>query len=132
VGTAEEIVCVVGGEVRIDPRLRETRGGDRWDERHRELAARYVAGEALPGWEPQAEAVARSDAALRDAAATAAGPVGVVTHGRLLALWLASTAALPDPAAFWDALRYPDAWQIELDLVADGWRVLSPPARVGG
>lgn len=127
-GTAAAIAEATGVPPRLDERLGETRGADAWLGDHRERAARYVAGEPVAGWEPQAEAAARVDAALREVAG--AGTVVAVSHGRVLAVWLATAAGLADPAAFWADLRYPDAWTVELDPAPQGWAVGSRPVRV--
>jgi len=129
-GTAAAIARVAGVPVRLDARLGETRGAEAWLDDHRRRAARYVAGEPVAGWEPQADAVARVDAALRAVAASGAATVVAVTHGRVLALWLAAAATLPDPAAFWAGLRYPDAWAVEAAPGRQRWAVGSPPVRV--
>ena len=128
-GTAAAIAAVHGVEALSEPRLGETGGAETWAGGHRQRAARYVAGEQIDGWEPQADAVsARVDAALRDVAAAAT--VVAVSHGRVLTLWLAAVGAVLEPAAFWAGLRYPDAWALELHPHGAAWRVTAPPARV--
>jgi broad specificity phosphatase PhoE len=129
-GTAAAIEAATGVTARVDERLGETAGAEAWDGGHRERAARYVAGEAVAGWEPQANAAARVDAALRDAAGDGAVTVAAVSHGRVLTLWLAAVGALPDPAAFWGGLRYPDAWALDVEPGAGGWTIHRAPVRV--
>ncbi len=94
--TAEEIVAVCGGEIVVDARLREAARPTDWDQDYRARAARYVGGEALPGWEPHEQVVARFAAAAR-------GDI-IVTHG------LAMTLYLGESVRFWEELRFPDAW----------------------
>jgi broad specificity phosphatase PhoE len=94
--TAEEIVAARGGTLTTDERLREAVRPTAWDQDYRAGARRYLAGEALAGWEPQAEVAARMSAAAR-------GDV-VVTHG------LALTLLVGESVSFWEELRFPDAW----------------------
>jgi broad specificity phosphatase PhoE len=98
--TAEEI----GLPFRLDARLREVARPAVWRDDYRAIARRYVAGETLDGWEPHDAVIAR----LR-AAATADI---VVTHG------LAMTVFLGQDVAFWEELKFPDAWRV------------SPPGRI--
>lgn len=75
------------------------------------LVSRYLAGEEVDGFEPQEHARRRFDRALARAAALAAGPVAIVTHGLVLALHLGLTPeeweAIPLPGVVrvieWDA-----------------------------
>jgi broad specificity phosphatase PhoE len=94
--TAEEIVAVRGGTLIVDHRLAEARRPTEWDQDYRARAARYVGGEALAGWEPH-------DAVIERFAAAANGDI-IVTHG------LAMTLYLGQGVAFWEELRFPDAW----------------------
>jgi broad specificity phosphatase PhoE len=94
--TAEEIAAHLGAELTLDARLREVARPGEWDPGYRARAARYAGGEALDGWEPHAEVVARMAAAAR-------GDI-VVTHGLALTLYAGETAE------FWAALSFPDAW----------------------
>jgi 2,3-bisphosphoglycerate-dependent phosphoglycerate mutase len=98
--TAEEL----GLPVRLDARLREVSRPAVWRDDYRALARRYVGGESLPGWEPHDAVIARFRAA-------ATADI-VVTHG------LAMTLFLGQDAAFWEELRFPDAWRV------------SPPGRI--
>jgi broad specificity phosphatase PhoE len=70
----------------------------------------YLDGVVLAGWEPQQAAVARFDLAVRrlDGAAL------VVTHGTVLALWLASTVDDLASAELWTSMRMPDAYAVDL------------------
>jgi broad specificity phosphatase PhoE len=94
--TAEEIAAVHAAQIVVDARLREATRPTAWDGGYRDMARRYVAGEALDGWEPHAKVKARM-------AAAASGDV-VVTHG------LAMTLHLGAGARFWEELWFPDAW----------------------
>jgi broad specificity phosphatase PhoE len=103
--TAEEL----GLPLRLDARLREVARPAVWRDDYRDLARRYVGGEAIDGWEPHDAVIAR----LR-AAATADI---VVTHG------LAMTLFLGESVSFWEELRFPDAWLV----TGRGFR---PPGRI--
>jgi len=94
--TAEEIAAHLGAELIVDHRLAEAQRPGEWDPGYRGRAARYVGGEAVDGWEPRAEVLARISAAAR-------GDI-VVTHGLALTLFVGRG---PE---FWAALRFPDAW----------------------
>jgi broad specificity phosphatase PhoE len=99
--TAEEIVVARGGTLALDRRLGEVARPLAPDgETDRALARRYLGGEALDGWEPHAEVVARFAAAATDAEV-------VVTHGLAMTLYLAPS----DPVRFWEELTFPDAWR---------------------
>jgi broad specificity phosphatase PhoE len=94
--TAEEIAAHLSAELVVDAAWREVRRPGDWDDGYRSRAARYVGGEALEGWEPHADVIARVTAAAR-------GDI-VVTHG------LAMTLYLGESVSFWEELRFPDAW----------------------
>jgi broad specificity phosphatase PhoE len=101
--TAEEIAAPHGAEIVVDARLREVARPAAWDEGYRDTALRYVAGEALAGWEPHEAVVARF------AAACGAGDV-IVTHGLAMTLWLASEGLVAARGPFWAQLAFPDAY----------------------
>jgi broad specificity phosphatase PhoE len=100
---------------------------------YRDLARLYVAGHEHEGWEPHERVVARFRVAIRLALGYLE-PLVVVDHGLALTLWLRSIGAIADPAEFWSALAFPDAWAIEVRqegnvLVAAGpLRRLEAPA----
>ena len=100
--TAEEIAAAHGAELVVDPRLREAARPAAWDQAYHETARRYLAGEALEGWEPHADVVERFGAAAR-------GDI-VVTHGLALTLWLAVRGWVGESVEFWEALTFPDAY----------------------
>jgi 2,3-bisphosphoglycerate-dependent phosphoglycerate mutase len=95
--TADEIAAVCGGSVRLDARLREATRPTGWRDDYRALAARYVGGERLAGWEDHGAVAQRVAEAVEQADI-------VVTHG------LAMTLFLGQSVAFWEQLRFPDAW----------------------
>ena len=71
----------------------------------------YVDGADHEDWEPRASVVARFDAAIEDHTVRGRGrPVVVATHGMAMTLWLTVKIRLPDPARFWESLRFPDAY----------------------
>jgi broad specificity phosphatase PhoE len=98
-----------------DRRLGEVRRPERFSDDFRVGRRRYVSGEALPGWEPQRAVADRFAAAVADAVRTA-GPRDVVlaSHGMAMTIWLTGTVGLPDPAAFWAGLRFPDLFRVDL------------------
>lgn len=99
------------GDVMSDDRLGEVAKPwyDNGDD-HRAAAQRYLSGQHEAGWEPQASALARFDAAL---AALPEGPGVVVAHGTILALWFGEQITGFDRSAFWLDLTMPDAWHFE-------------------
>jgi broad specificity phosphatase PhoE len=101
VETAEELIAVRGGTLAIDARLREVARPPLWDGGYRERAQAYVGGEPVDGWEPHEQVIARFAAAAADAEA-------VVAHGLAMSLYL----PVADRVAFWQDLRFPDAWRL--------------------
>ena len=100
-----------GAAVR-DARFNEIRRrAEPWDGNFRELRRAYVDGADHEDWEPRASVVARFDAAIEDHTVRGGGrPVVVATHGMAMTLWLTVKIRLPDPARFWESLRFPDAY----------------------
>ena len=100
------------GNVHHDQRLREV---DRpWYDRERsfEVAVRhYLTGVPMPGWEPLDDAVARFGFAISDRVGTCI----VVSHGTVMSAWLGQQMPDLDAVNFWDQLRMPDAWLIDLN-----------------
>ena len=110
--TAEPIAAAADVEVHVEPDLREVARGalpvlERAD--YVALVARYLAGEAIEGWEPAAEARERFAASIERLLTETRGEVVAVTHGLVIALFLGLTleewAALPLPA-----LLQPETW----------------------
>lgn len=77
---------------------------------HDLAVGQYLAGVDHDGWEPQAEALSRFDAAV-----DSVGPHAVVTtHGTVLSLWLRQQIDAFDAIEFWRGLEMPDAWLFDL------------------
>jgi len=85
VATAEPIARAAGVKVELDERLREVRREAYLPDydAHRDAARRYLGGEAVEGWEPREDVVAR----MRAAVAGIDNAV-VVSHGMALSLVL--------------------------------------------
>jgi broad specificity phosphatase PhoE len=94
------------GEPTIDPRLGEV--ARPWTDAIEGAVARYLRGEAIEGWESQADARARFRSVVDDH-----GRAIYVTHGTVLALYLASIVPTLDALQFWSELRNPDAWELD-------------------
>jgi len=73
---------------------------------------RYLSGEPLDGWEPQAAALERFGAGLEQPAH--AERLVVVTHGTVMTAWMASVMAIGPAGPFWSQLRMPDAYAIDV------------------
>jgi broad specificity phosphatase PhoE len=106
--------------VEADARFAEVRRPRVWSDgdSYRARAHDYVRGRRLDGWEPHEDVVARFEAAVVHHAATAAArgrTLVVGTHGLAATLWLAGRFPLaPDPAGFWQSLRFPELIDIDL------------------
>jgi len=103
------------GSVPRDPRFGEVRRDEGWSDDFRTVRGRYVAGEALPGWEPQADVVARFGAGLDSWRARADGALVVATHGMAMTVWLVSVGRVPvgEAEAFWSGLGFPDVVRVD-------------------
>ncbi|WP_179277356.1 histidine phosphatase family protein [Actinoplanes regularis] len=88
------------------------------DEDYHGAALAYANGRCPDGWESLERVIERFDAAVVRHAAAAAerGQTLVVgTHGLAPTVWMASRYRLdPDPARFWEGLRFPDIVEIDL------------------
>ncbi len=93
------------GAPAIDARLDEVPRP--WSDDLDAAIARYFAGEPREGWEPQGEARARMDAAIREH-----GDAIYVSHGTVLSLYLASVVPGLDALGLWNGLRNPDAYEL--------------------
>lgn len=106
-----------GGERGVirDRRFGEVRRNEPFSDDFRRLRREYLSGVDLKDWEPRQAVVVRFAAAVADARRLA-GDRGLViaTHGMAMTLWLASEVGLDDPVRFWDDLRIPDLFRVEL------------------
>lgn len=118
VQTAEIVHGVVGGDLRLDGRLREAKRPDVWTTDYEVRAARYLTRGHEPGWEP---AHVVRNRVVEAADELPAGAV-LVGHGLSLTLYTATLARF-DHVSFWRQLRLPDAW-IAAEGVAP--RILEP------
>jgi broad specificity phosphatase PhoE len=111
-------------DIPMDPGFAEVRRRKFWttDEEYRDLARSYLDGAEHPAWEAHQAVVDRFDAALARNAARAAdaGRALVVgTHGMAMTLWLASRKLIDTAnTEFWEALRFPDLIDVDLDAGA--------------
>ena len=118
--TANELVAVRGGSVRVDGRIGEARRPGRWLDDYRARAFRYVSGQTYVGWEPHETVARRFDACVRAGLrARADAPLVIVSHGLALTLWLQSVGAVSDVGAFWLELRFPDAFRVSVRAHGD-------------
>jgi broad specificity phosphatase PhoE len=119
--TANELVAVRGGFVRVDARIGEAHRPDRWHDDYRARGFRYVAGQTYVGWEPHETVVRRFDAGVRAALGVRAdAPLVIVSHGLALTLWLQSVGAVSDVGAFWQDLTFPDAFRVSVQTHGNG------------
>lgn len=96
------------GDPIIDARLGEV--ARPWSDDFDDAVARFLAGEAIAGWEPQSEARARFKAALDEH-----GDAIYVTHGTVLTLFLMAVVPGFDAIAFWTSMAFPDAWLLDTE-----------------
>lgn len=113
--TARAIIAVAetqGAELElvVDGDLDEVGRPSDWDGDELRVASRYLDGEHIDGWEPQSSAVRRVDDCLRRAQDE--GARILVTHGMLLALWLAPRVS-SEPSTIWRGLTTPDIWRFD-------------------
>ena len=86
-----------------------------YDDDFRTQRRAYVGGVDHTGWEAREDVVRRFGAGVAEHVAVAGGqPVVIASHGMAMTLWLTATIGLDDPAAFWAALRFPDAHVVDL------------------
>ena len=109
-GTAQRIAARHGLPVRIEPELREV--ARPWlDASYADAARRYLAGEAIDGWETRGEALARVRGCIEHIVGRHAGAeVGIVSHGLALTLYLSDLLSLDGEASYrlWSELAFPD------------------------
>ncbi len=108
--TAQRIAARHALPIRIEPELREVERP--WTEGDYAAAVRrYLAGEALDGWEPRDQALARVRSRIDGIVERHEGvDVAIVSHGLALALYLAALLGLDGDKAheMWSRLRFPD------------------------
>ena len=114
VATAQRIAAPPGLPLRIDRDLREVDGRP-WSDDYRGDVRRYLAGEAVAGWEPRDEALARVREAVARIA-SAGEEAAIVSHGLVLTLYLADLQSLDADATFalWSSVRFPDVALVDV------------------
>jgi broad specificity phosphatase PhoE len=114
-GTAQRIAAPHGLPVYIEPDMREVERP--WvSEGYRDLVRRYLAGEAVAGWEWRAAALERARRCVAKVIAGAGGrDAAIVSHGMLLTLYLSDLLDLDSHAAYdqWDQIGFPDVAVVE-------------------
>lgn len=112
VGTAQRIASASDLPIRVEPELREVEGRPFVErEVYLDQARRYLAGEAVEGWEPRDEALARVRGCIDGIVGRHPGlEVGIVSHGLALTLYLSDLLGLDGAAAYelWAGIRMPD------------------------
>jgi broad specificity phosphatase PhoE len=110
ISTAQRIAARHELPVRIEPELREVERP--WQGAgYAETARRYLAGEAVAGWEPRSEALARVRGCIgRIVARHADLEVAIVSHGLALTLYLSDLLRLDGEASqrLWSGMGFPD------------------------
>jgi broad specificity phosphatase PhoE len=125
VGTAQRIAAHHGLPVHVETDLREVERP--WaSEGYRELVRRYLAGDAVPGWEPRAAALERVRRCAAKVIAAAGGhDAAIVSHGVLLTLYLSDMLDIDRDAAYeqWDHIGFPDVAVVEPETrrLVRGW-----------
>jgi broad specificity phosphatase PhoE len=103
------------GPVFTDARFNEVARNEPYHGDFRARRRAYLAGADHPGWEPREQVAARFGAGIEHWHLRAATrPLVVATHGMAMTLWLADAIALSDPTDFWDDLRLPDLFEVDL------------------
>lgn len=108
--TAQRIAARHALPIRIETELREVERP--WTEGDYAAAVRrYLAGEALAGWEPRDQALARVRSCIDGIVKRHEGlDVAIVSHGLALTLYLAALLDLDGAKAheLWSRIRFPD------------------------
>lgn len=116
--TAQRIAARHGLPVWIERDLREVEGRAWVDEGLQELVRRYLAGEAVEGWEPREEALGRVRSCI-DAIAARPGnaDVAVVSHGLILTVYLSDLLGLDASASYelWMRIGFPDVAVVDTE-----------------
>ncbi len=108
--TAQRLAARHGLAIRFEPDLREVERDDWLDEGFDDATRRYLAGEAIPSWEPREIAAARITTCIDGIAARHEGDVAVVSHGTALTLYVASFGDRDGVGGYelWSRLAMPD------------------------
>jgi len=103
------------GHVFTDVRFNEVARNEPYHGDFRARRRAYLAGADHPGWEPRDQVAARLGAGIKHWHLRAATrPLVVATHGMAMTLWLAYAIDLAEPTSFWDDLRLPDLFEVNL------------------
>jgi len=103
------------GPVFADARFNEVARNEPYHGDFRARRTAYLAGADHPGWEPREQVAARFGAGIKHWHLRAATrPLVVATHGMAMTLWLAHAIDLAEPTSFWDDLRLPDLFEVNL------------------
>ncbi len=147
--TAAPLAAARGLDVRVRDGIRELPAGDlemlpghsEHGRKYMETVFAWSAGDTelrMPGRESGAEALARYDAVVAEAAASGASAVAMVSHGAAIRMWTAARADNVD-VAFAAARPLDNTGVVILDgSPSDGWKALSwagavvTPAGEGG
>ena len=100
----------------IERDLREVEGRAWVAEAYEEHVRRYLAGDAVDGWEACVTARERVRSSIeRIAAESGEQDIGVVSHGLVLTLYLSDALGLDAEASFdlWSSMRFPDVCVID-------------------
>ncbi|WP_217239090.1 histidine phosphatase family protein [Streptomyces sp. AC555_RSS877] len=147
--TAAPLAAARGLDVRVRDGIRELSAGDlemlpghsEHGRKYMETVFAWAAGDTelrMPGGESGAEALARYDAVVAEAAASGASAVAMVSHGAAIRMWTAARADNVD-VAFAAARPLDNTGVVILEgSPSDGWKALSwagavvTPAGEGG
>jgi broad specificity phosphatase PhoE len=98
-----------------DGRLGEVRRAEPFSDDFRRPRREYLTGAEHEDWEPRQAVVARFAAAVTAARQLAGSrDLVIATHGMAMTLWLDAELGLDDAVRFWDDLRFPDLFRVDL------------------
>lgn len=113
--TAQRIAARHGLPIRIEPELREVERP--WmGEGYADAVRRYLAGQAIDGWDGRDEALARLRGCIEGIVERRQGlEAGVVSHGLALTLYLSDLLGLDAEAAYqlWSGMGFPDVAEVD-------------------
>jgi broad specificity phosphatase PhoE len=113
--TAQRIAARHGLPIRIEPELCEVERP--WmGEGYADAVRRYLAGEAIDGWDARGEALARVRGCIERIVERHQGlEAGVVSHGLALTLYLSDLLGLDAEAAYqlWSGMSFPDVAELD-------------------